>query len=442
MIIQIIVVLFAFIFSLIHPLYADVINGHIERIGSGATKDISCQNYTITDGALLDTSNGGTLTKVTTFTNNGTWDYGTGQITELSAWVNNGTVAVKPTQTGTTPNLIFTTMCGPISILGRSDTDGDGISDADEGDNAVALGHGITLDQDGDGIYNFLDDDSDGDGIEDSVEGGNSVDTDGDGVPDYLDISDSTPTSNDDLSEGNTLQESAQVDILENDRLDDGSVVVPDDVIVTLIAPQNGVLNADGSVSVIGEGRWSYDKDTGILTFTPDDGFAGNPTPIKYTITEISTGLISRPSTVRVLYDGADPSGIKAVDDGTIIITHYGANVLDVLANDIFKGEVEIKITQQANYGSLEVAEQSDGSLVILYYPLDDINHVLDRFKYSILDVNGKSSEANVKLDVQCASSQTSDGANTLNDIMLLVMMIMTMFIGFYTIKEEKGEDR
>ena len=187
MISRIKILFFTVILMLAHPLYADVINSYIERLGSGTVKDINCQNYTITAGALLDVSGGGTLREVTTFTNNGTWDYGTGRIIELGAWVNNGTVAVKPTQVGATPNLEFTTMCGPISVLGTSDTDGDGISDADEGDNAVALGHGITLDQDGDGTYNFLDLDSDGDGIPDSVEGGNNKDSNGNGIPDYLD---------------------------------------------------------------------------------------------------------------------------------------------------------------------------------------------------------------------------------------------------------------
>ena len=181
------ILFFTVILMLVHPLYADVINSYIERLGSGTVKDINCQDYTITAGALLDVSGGGVLREVTTFTNNGTWDYGSGQIVELGAWINNGTVAIKPTQIGTIPNLQFTTMCGPISIKGTSDTDGDGISDADEGDNAVALGHGITLDQDGDGIYNFLDDDSDNDGLLDSDEGDNSVDSDGDGIPDYLD---------------------------------------------------------------------------------------------------------------------------------------------------------------------------------------------------------------------------------------------------------------
>ena len=188
------------ILMLLQPLYADVVvgDGNIERLNDGVIKDINCQNYTILEGGLLDTSNGGVLREVTQFEIIGTWDFGTGQVVELGTWINNGTVAVKPTQTGATPNLEFTTLCGPISVQGTSDTDGDGISDADEGDNAVGLGYGITLDQDEDGIYNFLDDDSDNDGVLDSVEGGNDNDLDGDGIPDYLDTDDSRPVNSDD----------------------------------------------------------------------------------------------------------------------------------------------------------------------------------------------------------------------------------------------------
>jgi len=540
------------ILMLAHPLYADVINSYIERLGSGTVKDINCQNYTITTGALLDVSGGGTLREVTTFTNNGTWDYGTGRIIELGAWVNNGTVAVKPTQTGAIPNLEFTTMCGPISVLGTSDTDGDGISDADEGDNAVALGHGIKLDQDGDGTYNFLDLDSDNDGLSDSVEGNNSIDTDGDGIPDYLDNNDSRPNSNDDSSiTGNTIGDDVEIDILDNDRLKDGTTVVADDVNVTLIAPANGTLNADGSVTVTGEGTWTYDSTTGILTFSPLNGFTGNPTPIEYTITDLNTGLTSQPATVNVEYDaaatapvadddsstgntiGADATidildgdtlgdgtavtpadvnitlqvptngalntdgsvtvagegtwsydgttgiltfsplsgftgkptpmvytlteittglsdtatvtvgydvGLKAVNDGVIAITHYGANVIDVLDNDSFNGNVKIEITEQATYGTLEVVIESDGRLIILYSPFADINHVPDSFRYSITDANGNTSEAIVELDVQCASSQTSDGGDALGNGMLFIMMLLTMSIGLYAIRREETD--
>ncbi|MCF6244514.1 MAG: Ig-like domain-containing protein [Sulfurovum sp.] len=431
---------FTVILMLAHPLYADVINGYIERIGSGAVKDINCQNYTITTEALLDISDNGTLREVTTFTNNGTWDYGTGQILELAAWVNNGTVAVKPTQTGVTPNLEFTTLCGPISVLGTSDTDGDGISDADEGDNAVALGHGITLDQDGDGVYNFLDDDSDNDGLTDTVEGGNDIDTDGDGIPDYLDNSDSTPNSaNDSSLTGNTIGDDVSIDILANDTLDDGSAAVADDVNVTLIAPNGGRVNDDGSVTVPGEGTWSYNASTGILTFSPIEGFAGNPTPISYILTEIATGLQSNPATVTVGYDAVEPVTLNAVDDGTIVITHYGANDINVLANDSFSGSVKITISAQPVHGTVEIAQGSDGVEILLYSPFANINKVKDSFVYTITDKNGNVSEATVRLDIQCASTQTSDGT-AYNSITLFIMMLLTMGIGFYMIRKEEDK--
>ncbi len=420
-----------------HPLYADVINGYIERLGSGTVKDINCQNYTITTGALLDVSDGGTLREVTTFTNNGTWNFGSGQIVELAAWINNGTVAIKPTQTGATPNLQFSTLCGPISVLGTSDTDGDGISDADEGDNAVALGHGITLDQDGDGTYNFLDDDSDNDGLTDIVEGGNNIDTDGDGIPDYLDNSDSTPNSSDDSSlTGNDIGDAVSIDILANDTLNDGSQAIADDVNVALIAPTGGIVNQDGSVTVAGEGTWTYDGNTGILTFTPIEGFTGNPRPITYILTEIATGLQSSSATVTVGYDAVEPVVLNAGDDGTIIITHYGANPIDVLANDTFEGEVKISILQQPEHGTTEVVMGSDGVPIVLYSPHANINQVKDSFIYTITDKNGNTSEATVLLDVQCASTQTSDG-NTHNSATLFILMVLTMMIGMYMIRKE-----
>jgi len=433
------ILVFTVILMLIHPLYADVIigNGNIERLNSGVIKDINCQNYTILTGGLLDTSNGGVLREVTRLEINGTWDFGSGQIKELAKWVNNGIVAIKPTQTGTTPNLQFTTLCGSISVLGTADTDGDGISDADEGDNAVAIGHGITLDQDGDGIYNFLDNDSDNDGLIDAIEGGNNIDTDGDGIPDYLDNSDSTPNSNNDNSlTGNDIGDEVSIDILANDTLNNGSPAVADDVNVALIAPNGGIVNQDGSVTVFNEGTWTYDSDTGILTFSPLEGFIGNPRPISYIITEIATGLQSRPATVTVAYDAVIPVTLSAVDDGVIIITRYGPNPLDVLKNDIYSGTVKIYISDEPVYGTIEIVEGSDGVPIILYSPFANINQIQDSFVYTITDEKGDTSQATVYLDIQCASTQTSDG-DTHNSITLFILMVLTMMIGIYMIRKE-----
>ena len=183
---------------------------------------------------------------------------------------------------------------------------------------------------------------------------------------------------------------------------------------------------------MLGEGIWVYTTTTGVLTFSPLSGFTGNPTPMIYTLTEIATGL-SDIATVRVEYN----VGLKALPDGVIVITHYGATVIDVLKNDIFNSSIEIKIIEEAKYGTLEVVIESDGRPIILYSPFADINNVPDSFRYSITDTNNNVSEATVKLDVQCASSQTSDG-DAFSGVMLFVMMLLTMMIGLYAIKREE----
>ena len=84
---------------------------------------------------------------------------------------------------GGTPNRRDT---GADAMSGGADTDGDGISDVDEG---VATDR----DTDGDGEPDYLDNDSDGDGIADALEAGDDntatppVDSDGDGTPDFVD---------------------------------------------------------------------------------------------------------------------------------------------------------------------------------------------------------------------------------------------------------------
>jgi len=329
------ILFFSVILMLMHPLYADVVigNGNIERLNSGVVKDINCQNYTILVGGLLDTSNGGTLREVTQLEINGTWDFGTGQIKELGAWINNGTVAVKPTQVGVTPNLAFTTMCGPISILGTADTDGDGISDADEGNNAVALGHGITLDQDNDGTYNFLDLDSDGDGLPDSVEGNNSVDSNGNGIPDYLDSNITThPIALDDTKTNQTTGDTVTLNVLANDSgtnpLDATTVSLdPNSVPAGIGTDTDGDGDID-KVIVPNEGTWTVDPVSGEVTFTPEAGFKGDPSPINYTVKD-NLGLESQPATISINYLNA----LKAVDDH--ITANLGETVtISVLTND------------------------------------------------------------------------------------------------------------
>ena len=77
----------------------------------------------------------------------------------------------------------------------EADSDGDGISDAEEGIDTKR-------DTDGDGIPDYLDLDSDGDGIPDYIE--TNADDDGDGIPNYLDL-DSDNNGVPDAAEGGCI---------------------------------------------------------------------------------------------------------------------------------------------------------------------------------------------------------------------------------------------
>ena len=86
-------------------------------------------------------------------------------------------------------------MGSPIMCVnGPKDSDGDGISDVDEG--------APNTDTDGDGTPDYLDDDSDNDGIPDAIEGqtGGScfhpIDSDQDGVPDFRDLDSDSAANN------------------------------------------------------------------------------------------------------------------------------------------------------------------------------------------------------------------------------------------------------
>ena len=203
------------------------------------------------------------------------------------------------------------------------DSDNDGLSDLVEG------GTDATLDENTDGMLDSQID-TDKDGIADSVDIDNqgtpasTPDTDDDGIDNYRDIdSDNdtlldvieiggTDTNNDGQIEPvgtlvsgiNLADENANgiPDVLEPKLLDDHQIAAPGEVVtIDLLANDSGDVDKSSIVLVIpdgfkgtarlspdgkrmivdGEGEWSVDEN-GILTFTPEDGFMGTPTPIMY----------------------------------------------------------------------------------------------------------------------------------------------------------------
>lgn len=162
-------------------------------------------------------------------------------------------------------------------IIGSGDSDGDGMSDADECPAAP-----MCADSDSDGIPNYMiaNTDSDGDGILDAVEIGidpsNPIDTDADGVPDYL--------------EDNTLDTDADglLNILDADDDDDG-------------IPTSQELGSGGALNPAdsdGDGIPDYLSQTKILTGL--DGGAGAISPLYFIAMLLITIIRNRQSTCLV----------------------------------------------------------------------------------------------------------------------------------------------
>ncbi|MCG8798993.1 gliding motility-associated C-terminal domain-containing protein, partial [Tenacibaculum finnmarkense] len=144
-----------------------------------------------------------------------------------------------------------------------------------------------------------------------------------------LNFTPQAPVADNDTSTGNTPGDDVTIDVLDNDKLSDGSPITDPATQVTIdLDPTTaGVQN---TLVVPNEGTWTVDPATGILTFNPEDGFTQTPTDISYELTETSTGL-SDIATVKAEYTEADPI---ATNDSSTGNTPGDDVVVNLLTND------------------------------------------------------------------------------------------------------------
>ena len=109
--------------------------------------------------------------------------------------------------------------------------------------------------------------------------------------------------------------------VLENDSNTSSPL---DKTSVRLIDPVTG--DEVERVIVVDEGTWNTNID-GSITFTPDDGFVANPTPIEYVVREVA-GDVSNRATITIIYP-------DAVDDTVVVPSgETGNTVVNVSEND------------------------------------------------------------------------------------------------------------
>ncbi|MBG6084898.1 Ig-like domain-containing protein [Zhihengliuella flava] len=125
------------------------------------------------------------------------------------------------------------------------------------------------------------------------------------------------PVAQDDESLNNEPGSSVVVDVLGNDQgdLDPSSVQILD-----------GEGAPVSELTVPGEGTWTVNPENGNITFAPEDGFEGNPTPITYQVTDGADNTVT--AEVVVTYKPV------AQDDESLNNEPGSSVVVDVLGND------------------------------------------------------------------------------------------------------------
>jgi CshA-type fibril repeat protein len=116
------------------------------------------------------------------------------------------------------------------------------------------------------------------------------------------------------------------VPILTNDTT--GDMIVPTTVVFTNTGTGIPPTNGGKEMIVPGQGTWTIDGTTGIVTFVPEAGFTGDPTPPTYT-GEDAQGNVSNEATITL---SADPLPVASNDVDSY--TPGVSKVVPILTND------------------------------------------------------------------------------------------------------------
>ncbi len=159
-----------------------------------------------------------------------------------------------------------------------------------------------------------------------------NTDPNNDGNPDdptVVTFTTKAPVAVDDTKEG-VPGKPTTLSTLSNDTDEDNDIDVKTVNITTAGATDEDGDGDNDKLVVDGEGTWSVDNTTGDITFTPEPGFKGNPTPIKYKVKD-NAGNESNEATESVTYPVTHPPVAK--DDNVAGETGKPASV-NILDND------------------------------------------------------------------------------------------------------------
>jgi gliding motility-associated-like protein len=158
------------------------------------------------------------------------------------------------------------------------------------------------------------------------------------------------PAAANDVSSDNIPGSAVTVNILENDKLEDGSPALPDLVIVDIDPLTDGIQT---ELTIEGEGTWTFDEETGMVTFTPLPTFYSDPAPLVYRLSAKETPGLFAEATVFIYVDQetlvSTVSLVKRGEynpsNGTILYAFEVINTGEIPLRDIEIDDERIGIT-------------------------------------------------------------------------------------------------
>ncbi|MFZ4707536.1 MAG: LruC domain-containing protein [Bacteroidales bacterium] len=216
-----------------------------------------------------------------------------------------------------------------------------------------------------------------------------------------------TPTASDDSGIGSPGQ-AITVSVLDND-------VAGTKPIVASTVQIDGTATAGSSLTVSGEGIWSVNTSNGAITFTPQSGFTGNPTPIQYFVRD-QNNYASNLATVTIAY----PTGPTAVDDNTTTQLNMPVDI-NILDNDT-EGSSSLDPTSVTFISGTEPNPVTQGTFsvnaingLVTFTPVTGFTGTVS-IDYQVCDINNFCDIATITVEVNAVSGPTAnnDGASTL----------------------------
>ena len=212
------------------------------------------------------------------------------------------------------------------------------------------------------------------------------------------------PVANDDSDLGNELGTTVSIDILVNDS---GSILTSS---IRLFDPETDA-PTETSLIVAGEGEWSIVG--GVLTFTPEAGFEGDPTPVKYQVTD-SNGLTDD-ATVTVTYV---PEAVDDISAGNTLGSTVTLPVLDNDNGDFDPTSVRIHNALGDPVTELIVPGEGTWSVnattgAITFEPQTGFVGNPTPVEYEVTDTTGDTVTANVEISYTPEASDDSSTGNT-----------------------------